>query len=275
MRAALEEDRAADDVTTAALVPAGQQGTAVLIAKESGVLAGLPVALAAFTEVDGSLAWVQHLEDSAGVSPGDHVASVTGSLASILRGERVALNFVTHLSGVATAAHEVVRALEGTGCRLRDTRKTLPGLRALEKYAVRMGGGTNHRMDLADGFLVKDNHIAALRARELGIGDAVELARKAQPGMRIEVEVTTPEEAREALAAGADEVLLDNMPPTEMREVVQMAAAHDPRPALEASGGITLANARAVAETGVDYISMGAITHSANALDMSLEVEVG
>jgi nicotinate-nucleotide pyrophosphorylase (carboxylating) len=174
---------------------------------------------------------------------------------------------------VATAAHEVVRALEGTGCRLRDTRKTIPGLRALEKYAVRMGGGTNHRMDLADGFLVKDNHIAALRERELGIAEAVELARKAQPRLRIELEVTTVAAAREALAAGVDELLLDNMPPTEMRDVVQMVAAHDPRPALEASGGITLANARAVAETGVDYISMGALTHSAKALDMSLEVE--
>jgi nicotinate-nucleotide pyrophosphorylase (carboxylating) len=138
-----------------------------------------------------------------------------------------------------------------------------------------MGGGTNHRLDLADGILVKDNHIAALQARGLSIGDAVSLAREARPGMRVEVEVTTLEQAREALAAGADELLLDNMSPGEMRNVVMIVKAHDPRPAIEASGGITLANARAVAETGVDYISMGAVTHSAKALDMSLEVEVG
>jgi nicotinate-nucleotide pyrophosphorylase (carboxylating) len=207
------------------------------------------------------------------VSPGDRVATIEGPLGSLLRGERVALNYLTHLSGIATAAAAVVRALEGTGCRLRDTRKTIPGLRALQKYAVRIGGGTNHRLDLADGVLIKDNHLAALRARGLGVADAVRLAREANAGMRIEIEVTTVEEAREALAAGAGELLLDNMPLETMREVVALAAACDPRPALEASGGITLANARAIAETGVDYISMGAITHSAAALDLSLEVE--
>lgn len=275
VRVALQEDRTGDDVTTGALVPTDQQGQAVVIAKESGVLAGLTVARAAFVDVDEGLNWTEHQEDGAALSPGTRIASVSGSLASILRTERVALNFLTHLSGVATAAHEVVLALKGTRCRLRDTRKTIPGLRLLEKYAVRMGGGTNHRMDLADGILVKDNHLAALRARELGIPEALELVRKAQPGMGIEVEVTTVSEAREALAAGADELLLDNMSPEEMRNVVLMAATYEPRPAMEASGGITLANARAVAETGVDYISMGAITHSASALDMSLEVEVG
>ena len=275
VRAALAEDRAGEDVTTAALVPPDQRGRAVLIAKESGVLAGITVAEAAFAGVDSALDWAAHMEDGAPLVPEDRVAEVGGSLASILRAERVALNFLTHLSGVATAAHEVVRALEGTRCRLRDTRKTIPGLRALEKYAVRMGGGTNHRLDLADGFLVKDNHLAALRARGLGIKDAVRLAREAQPGMRIEVEVASLQEAREALATGVDEMLLDNMSPGEIRNVVAMVAGRDPRPALEASGGIKLANARAVAETGVDYISMGAITHSAKALDMSLEVEVG
>ncbi len=272
VRAALAEDRAGDDVTTAALVPPDQQGRAMLIAKESGVLAGIAVAGSAFAAVDGGLEWNERMQDGARLGPGTPVATVAGALASILRGERVALNFLTHLSGVATAAHEVVRALQGTRCRLRDTRKTTPGLRVLEKYAVRMGGGTNHRLDLADGVLIKDNHLAALRERGLGIADAVRLAWEAQPGMRIEVEVTTLEEAREALAAGADEMLLDNMSPGEMRNVVMMAKAHESRPALEASGGITAANARAVAETGVDYISMGAITHSAKALDISLEV---
>ncbi len=271
--AALAEDRADRDVTTLALVPPEQAGRSVIIAKAEGVLAGLPLAAAVFAAVDGSLVWRLHTEDGRPVAPNDRVASVDGPLASILRGERAALNYLTHLSGVATAATAVVRALAGTGCRLRDTRKTIPGLRAMEKYAVRTGGGTNHRLDLADGVLIKDNHLAALRARGLGVADAVRLAREANPGMRIEIEVTTVEEARQALAAGADELLLDNMPLEMMREVVALAATCDPRPALEASGGITLENARAVAETGVDYISMGAITHSAPALDLSLEVE--
>jgi len=272
-KAALAEDRADHDVTTLALVPPEQAGRGVIIAKAEGILAGLPLAAAVFAAVDRSLAWRPHSEDGRPIAPGDHVASIEGPLGSILRGERVALNYLTHLSGVATATAAVVRALDGTGCRLRDTRKTVPGLRALQKYAVRAGGGTNHRLDLADGVLIKDNHLAALRARGLGVADAVRLAREANAGMRIEIEVTAVGEAREALAAGADELLLDNMPPEMMREVVALAAAHEPRPALEASGGITLANARAVAETGVDYISMGAITHSAKALDLSLEVE--
>jgi nicotinate-nucleotide pyrophosphorylase (carboxylating) len=271
--AALAEDRADHDVTTLALVSAEQAGWGVIIAKAEGVLAGLPLAAAVFSAVDSALVWRPHTEDGRPVSPGDRVASIEGPLASLLRGERVALNYLTHLSGVATAAAAVVRALEGSRCRLRDTRKTIPGLRALEKYAVRAGGGANHRLDLADGVLIKDNHLAALRARGLGVADAVRLAREANPTMRIEIEVTTVGEAREALAAGADELLLDNMPLETMREVVALAAAHEPRPALEASGGITLANARAVAETGVDYISIGAITHSAPALDLSLEVE--
>jgi len=274
VRLALEEDRAADDVTTSALVPRGEMGRALITAKAPGILAGCALAAAAFEILDDTLLWGSLSSDGDALRPGALIMDIEGELASILRAERVALNFLTHLSGVATAAHEVVEALEGTRCRLRDTRKTIPGLRMLEKYAVRMGGGTNHRLDLADGFLVKDNHLAALRARGLGIKDAVRLAREAQPGMRIEVEVTSLEEAGEALAAGADELLLDNMSPGEMKSVVKMVAGHDPRPALEASGGITLANAREVAETGVDYISMGAITHSAKALDMSLEVEV-
>jgi len=275
VRVALAEDHAARDVTTAALVPPEQQGRAAVCAKAEGVLAGLLVAQAAFAEVDGRLRWIAVKADGDALRPGDRIAEVSGPLASILRGERVALNFLTHLSGVATAAHEVVRTLEGTACKLRDTRKTIPGLRALEKYAARMGGAQNHRLDLADGVLIKDNHIAALRSRDLGIADAVRLARAAQTTMHIEIEVTDVEEAREAIEAGADELLLDNMSPGEMRKVVALAAGREPRPLLEASGGITLANARQVAETGVDYISMGAITHSAPALDMSLEVEVG
>ncbi len=268
----LAEDRAREDVTTAALVPGEQTGRGVIIARAEGVLAGLPMARAVFLAADPSLAWRPQGEDGLRISPGDRVATIEGALASILRAERVALNYLTHLSGVATATAAVVRALEGSGCRLRDTRKTTPGLRTLEKYAVRVGGGANHRPNLAEGVLIKDNHLTALAARGLGIADAVRLAREANPGMRIEIEVTTVDEARRALDAAADELLLDNMPPQQMREIVALAAAHDPRPLLEASGGITLENARAVAETGVDFISIGAITHSAKALDMSLDV---
>jgi nicotinate-nucleotide pyrophosphorylase (carboxylating) len=273
VQAALDEDRAAADVTTRALVPDEQQGRAILIAKAEGVLAGLAVAHEAFALVDPSLRWSARRKDGDRVFPGDQVAAVEGSLASVLRGERVALNFVTHLSGVATAANEIVRMLEGTGCRLRDSRKTIPGLRALEKYATRMGGAANHRFDLSDGVLVKDNHLAAVRARHLGIGDAVRLARKGAPGMKVEVEVTTLDEARQAAEAGAEELLLDNMTPGQVREVVAALGAE--RPVLEASGGITAHNVRAYAEAGVGFVSMGAITHSAPVLDMSLEVEAG
>jgi nicotinate-nucleotide pyrophosphorylase (carboxylating) len=269
VRAALAEDRAERDITTKALVPARQSGRADLIAKEQGVLAGLAFAAEAFAAVDPMLRWNEEAADGDRISPGQAVARVEGSLAAILRGERVALNFVCHLSGVATAANNVVRLLKGTGCWLRDTRKTTPGLRVAEKYATRMGGAANHRFDLADGVLIKDNHIAALRERDLGVGDAVRLARTANPEMRIECEVTTLAEAREAAGAGADELLLDNMTPEEVREVVR--ALGSKRPTLEASGGITAANARAYAEAGVDYISMGAITHSARALDISLD----
>ena len=275
VRSALREDRAADDVTTAALVPPEQRGSGVIIAKASGVLAGLPIAREVFAAVDATLEWREERRDGDRLAPGDHVAAIAGSLSSILRGERVALNYLCHLSGVATAAAAVVISLEGTGCRLRDTRKTTPGLRLLEKYAVRCGGGTNHRLDLADGVLIKDNHLAALRQRGLGIADAARLARQANPGLKIEIEVTSVDEARQAIAAGADELLLDNMPLPAMREVVRLLAGREPRPRLEASGGITIENARQVAETGVDFLSMGAVTHSAKALDLSLEVETG
>lgn len=269
---ALAEDHAENDVTTRALVPEGQRGTAELIAREQGVIAGLDFAREAFAAVDKSLAWNAVLSDGAKITPGDIVARVEGSLASIIRAERVALNYVCHLSGVATAAHDIVRLLEGTPTKVRDTRKTIPGLRAAEKYATLMGGATNHRNDLSDGVLVKDNHLAALTARDLSIADCVRLCRGANPGMKIEVEVTSLEEARQAAIAGADELLLDNMTPAEVRAVVQ--ALGENHPALEASGGITAGNARAYAEAGVDYISLGAITHSARALDLSLEVVV-
>jgi len=270
VEAALVEDRAAEDVTTAALVPADQSGHAELVAKEQGVLAGLAFAREAFATGDPKLRWNEDAADGDRVEPGQVVARVEGSLAAILRAERVALNFVCHLSGVATAANDIVRLLEGTDCKLRDTRKTTPGLRAAEKYATSVGGATNHRFDLADGVLIKDNHIAAVRARDMSISDAVRLARAANPHMRVECEVTDMAEVIDAASADVDELLLDNMTPDEVREIVRTLGPA--RPVLEASGGITAKNARAYAEAGVDYISMGAITHSAKALDFSLEV---
>lgn len=273
VEAALAEDRANHDVTTSALVPPGQQGRATLQAKAHGVLAGIAFARAAFDVVDPTLRWTEHAADGDKLTPGQIIATIEGALASILRAERVALNYTCHLSGVATAAAAVVRQLAGTNCHLRDTRKTIPGLRLAEKYAARMGGAENHRLDLAAGVLVKDNHIAALRSRDLGITDAVRLAREANPGLKIEIEVTSLAEAREAAEAGADELLLDNMTPGECATVVRDLKSRGKRPILEASGGITAENVRAYAESGVDYISMGEITHSATALDLSLEVE--
>ncbi|HEV8574062.1 MAG TPA: carboxylating nicotinate-nucleotide diphosphorylase [Dehalococcoidia bacterium] len=277
VEAALMEDRAQDDITTSALVPADQRGRATIVAKSEGVLAGVAVAEAAFKAIDASLTWRGEKVDGERISPGDRIAMIEGRLDAILRAERVALNFLAHLSGVASAAATVVALLEGTGCRLRDTRKTTPGLRALEKYAARAGGATNHRFDLADGVLIKDNHLVALRGRLPAgadqIAEAVRLAREAISGKRIEVEVTSVDEALRALQAGADELLLDNMSLQDMKDVVRLVGKRKPRPVLEASGRITVASARAVAETGVDFVSMGAITHSAPALDLSLEVE--
>jgi nicotinate-nucleotide pyrophosphorylase (carboxylating) len=269
-KSALEEDKAWQDVTTAALVPPEQKGRGIIIAREEGVLAGLPMAEAVFQAVDPSLRWRPLAAEGSRLSPGQEVARIEGSLAAVLHAERVALNYLTHLSGVATATGRLVAAVAGLPVGIRDTRKTTPGLRTLEKYAVRVGGGQNHRLTLADAVLIKDNHLAALRARGLGIGEAVRLARQQAPvGMRVQIEVTTVDEARQALEAGAGELLLDNMPPEDMRRVVEMAQG---RAVLEASGGISLDNVRRVAETGVDYISVGAITHSARALDMSLQV---
>jgi nicotinate-nucleotide pyrophosphorylase (carboxylating) len=275
VEAALAEDHADNDVTTSATVPAGQQGKATLQVRAHGVLAGLAFARASFESVDPSLGWRPSAMDGDRVAPGQAVATVEGSLASILRAERVALNYICHLSGIATQVADVVRQIAGTNCRLRDTRKTIPGLRVAQKYAAHVGGAENHRLDLSDGILVKDNHIAALRSRGLDISDAVRMCREANPGLKIEIEVTNLSEARAAAEAGADELLLDNMTPEECATVARYLASRGKRPVLEASGGITPENVRAYAESGVDYISMGSLTHSARALDLSLEVEAG
>ena len=269
--AALEEDGVFDDVTTGALVPPDLTGKAILLAKQAGVIAGLPVAAAVFRAVDASLAFRAVVEEGARVQPGDVIAEVEGPVHAILRGERVALNLLQRLSGVATATARLVDAVDGLPARILDTRKTTPGLRALERYAVRMGGGQNHRWNLATGILVKDNHWRAVEAAGGDVASAVRQLREKAPGMRIEVEVTSIDEARQALAAGVDALLLDNMGLEETRLVVQMARG---RATTEASGGITEATVRAVAETDVDFISVGAITHSAAALDISLEIEV-
>jgi len=275
--AALSEDRVENDITTNALVQSDWTGRAIITAQAEGILAGLPIGQAAFLQVDPELGWISQKTEGDRISPGDVVARVEGALKSMLRAERVALNFVTHLSGIASMAATVVALLAGSNCRLRDTRKTTPGLRMLEKYAVRIGGGTNHRFELSDGVLIKDNHLAALRARLPGgtdhIQEAIRLARKAISKIAIEIEVTNVDEAQRAIQAGADELLLDNMSLRDMKDAVRLAAKHKPPPLLEASGGITLTSARAVADTGVDFISMGAITHSAPTLDLSLEIE--
>jgi nicotinate-nucleotide pyrophosphorylase (carboxylating) len=269
---ALAEDGAGEDITTDALVPPEQKGSAVIVAKEAGVVAGLPVAAAVFHAADPSLSFQMRVPDGARVAAGETVAQVEGRVASILRAERVALNFLQRLSGIATATARLVEAVAGLPTRILDTRKTTPGLRPLERYAVRRGGGQNHRYNLADGILVKDNHWRAVRAQSGDIAGAVRRLRERAPqGRRVEVEVTSPAEEEEALAAGADILLLDNMGPEEMRQAVELARG---RAQTEASGGITLENVRAVAETGVDYVSVGAITHSAPALDISLELEV-
>jgi nicotinate-nucleotide pyrophosphorylase (carboxylating) len=268
---ALSEDTGQGDITSESLVPATLAGMATIQAKAEGILAGIDVAGRVLLRVDPSIEFTVLIPDGRAIRPGDRIATISGRVISILRAERVMLNFLQHLSGIATLTARYVAETEGTAARIVDTRKTIPGLRLLEKYAVRMGGGKNHRLHLGDGILIKDNHLAALRALCLTLKDIiVKVSRNAPKGMDIEVEVTSAEEAREAAEAGADIVLLDNMNPDEMRRAV------DQMPdgvRTEASGGINLDNVRAVAETGVDIISIGALTHSVEALDISLEIE--
>lgn len=266
--AALAEDVGPADWTTLWTVPETVSGTARIVAKAAGVIAGTDVAAEVFRRVDSSLEIEVLAEDGREVASGELVMRVRGSARSLLTAERVALNFLQRLSGVATLTRAYVRAVEGTGARILDTRKTTPGARALEKAAVRAGGGENHRFGLHDMVLIKENHIAAAG----GIPAAVEAVRgRNAAGLAVEVEVTSLDELDEALAAGVDRVLLDNMAPATMREAVERARARGGgAPELEASGGITLETVRHVAETGVDFVSVGALTHSVPALDLSL-----
>lgn len=265
---ALAEDIGTGDVTTLATVDAGRQARATLLAKAEGVISGLDVATFVFSRVDPAIEVVPSVTAGARVAPRTVIAELSGPARSLLTGERLALNLLQRLSGVATATARYVNAVAGTGARIVDTRKTTPGLRQLEKQAVRDGGGHNHRVGLADGVLIKDNHLAAVGGPDR-VTRAIHCARAYAPHtLRIEVEVTTLAEVEEAVAAGADVILLDNMSVEMMRQAVEWVAG---RVMLEASGGVNLGTVRAIAETGVDLISVGALTHSAPALDISLE----
>lgn len=264
--AALREDWAWGDLTTLTVVEPGVQARAEFRYKAPGVVAGLPIARRLWQRVDPSLEVQDLVSEGDRVSPGTVAMVVTGDARSLLSGERVALNLMQRLSGTATLARAYVEAVAGTRAQILDTRKTTPGLRILEKYAVRVGGARNHRYGLADAIMIKDNHIAIA-------GSITEAVRRARAGSAattlVEVETESLEMVDEALAAGADLIMLDNMPPARMREAVERVAG---RARLEASGGITLETVRAAAETGVDFISVGALTHSAGSLDISLDI---
>jgi nicotinate-nucleotide pyrophosphorylase (carboxylating) len=266
---ALAEDLAGGDVTTAAVIPPHLQGAASFVAREPGVLAGVGVALAVCRRVDPALHMKAMLLDGDRLEGGETVATVSGPMASILMAERTALNFIQRMSGIATATARYVQAVEGTSAAIVDTRKTAPGLRALDKYAVAAGGGRNHRRNLADGVLIKDNHIAALMAEGFTLAQIVKRARSRAPHtVKIEVEVESVAEAKVAVEAGADIVMLDNMPVEQMREAVRRGSG---RCLFEASGGVTLETVAGIAATGVDMISVGALTHSVKALDIALD----
>jgi len=261
---ALLEDIHTGDITTKALIPADSRASARLIAKEDMVLAGLFVAEKVFKRLNPAIEFIPGPAEGSKVAKGALIATVRGTTAELLMGERVSLNLLQRLSGIATLTSRYVAAVAGTGARIVDTRKTTPGLRELEKYAVRVGGGINHRTGLYDGILIKENHIAATG----GIGEAIKRARDYIPHtLKIEIETETLAQVDEALASGADIIMLDNMSLVDMRSAVATIAG---RALVEASGGVNLETVRAIAETGVDIISVGALTHSARAMDISM-----
>jgi nicotinate-nucleotide pyrophosphorylase (carboxylating) len=267
VESALAEDIGQGDITSALTVPETAVCVARISVRESGVIAGIEVAKAAFASVDPSVRFDPRVADGQTVSPGEVLAIVSGNSRSVLSGERVALNFMQRLSGVATKTAQFVALVAGTRARIVDTRKTTPGLRAVEKYAVRVGGGANHRFGLSDGILIKDNHIIAAG----GVGKAVLAAKAGAPhALKVEVEVRTLDELREALDAGADAVLLDNMDIDTMHRAVESASG---KVVLEASGGVNEATVAEIARTGVDIISVGALTHSVRALDIGMDFD--
>lgn len=267
IKTALKEDINYIDTTTDLVIPEGHKSSAALIAKAEGVLCGIEVAVRAFTMLDGGIRYSIFKKDGDRIKPGDKIAVIEGPARALLKGERTALNLLQHMSGIATETDRCVQIVKGTKAAITDTRKTMPGLRALQKYAVAIGGGKNHRFNLSDGAMLKDNHIDAAG----GITAAVRAVRERLGHMvRLEVETRNIDEVKEAIKAGADVIMLDNMTCEQMREAVKLAAG---RVLLEASGGITGENLRAVAETGVDIISIGALTHSVKALDISMKID--
>ena len=269
VRAALDEDIGPGDVTSMATIDVKATARARMVAREPLVVAGLDVAEAVFREVNPGIDVIRRVKDGARLDGGEVLLDLTANTWALLTAERVALNFVQRLSGVATLTAKYVDAVKGTRARILDTRKTTPGLRRLEKYAVTCGGGQNHRFGLFDMVLIKDNHLAALaRERPNAIAAAVARARQKFPNLQIEVEADTLEQVEQALAAGTDIILLDNMSIDQLREAVRMVGG---RAKTEASGGVNLATARGIAETGVDFVSVGALTHSATAVDVALD----
>lgn len=270
IKKAIKEDLGSGDITTNCLVPKTLRAEAVLIAKEKGVIAGLETAKAVFRYIDAKIRFIPLKKDGAAVKKGEIFARIKGPARGVLSGERLALNYLQRLSGISTLTSKFTELCSGTGAKILDTRKTTPNLRALEKYAVKMGGGTNHRMGLYDAILIKDNHLIA----EPDIKKAVEKAKKT--GKPVEVEVKNFSELKEALRAMPNRILLDNMTEKKLRKAVKITKEHTNRSGkrifLEASGGVSLNNIRKIAKTGVDYISVGALTHSPKALDISLEV---
>lgn len=268
VRSALEEDQAFNDVTTIATVLSSRRARAALVARQAGCISGVPLALEAFRLLDPKISMRVDAEDGTRVEKGGTVIYMTGHARALLSAERTALNFMQRLSGIATLTAKFVDTVKGTKARILDTRKTTPGWRRLEKYAVRSGGGVNHRLDLARAVLIKDNH---LKAVDGDVGVAVRRTRElAPPGAKVEVECDTLDQVRAAIDAGADEVLVDNMPLDAIREAVEIARG---RAAVEASGGVTIDNVRAIAETGVDFISVGALTHSPPAMNLALDFD--
>ncbi len=268
---ALVEDLGeAGDVTSAATIPANASGRAAVVARAAGVVAGLPIAGMVCAAVDPALTFTAAFADGAAIQPGTELAAIAGPMRSILTAERTLLNFLQRLSGVATLTRQYVDAAIGKA-QILDTRKTTPGWRLLEKYAVRMGGGYNHRIGLYDGVLIKDNHLWALGGGAAAVPKAVAAARERAPGLPVEVEMETWEQFETALACRPDIVLLDNMPPEQLRRCVEWRNEIAPNVLLEASGGVNLQTIRAIAATGVDRISVGALTHSAPALDIALD----
>lgn len=265
IEAALIEDMPRGDITSESIIPSNSVSRALIFAKEEGILAGIYVAERVFKKIDPTVAFEIHRKDGQKIRRGDKVAALKGSSRSLLKGERTALNFLQRMSGIATVTNKYVKALEGRKTKVLDTRKTTPGMRSLEKYAVKMGGGMNHRMNLSDMVMIKDNHLKIVGS----ISEAVRTARKkVKPGIKIEVETTSMDEAREALEAGVDVIMLDNMAWKKMKEVMDWI---DGRVPVEVSGNITERKIGKIAELGVDFVSVGALTHSYKSLDISMK----